>query len=184
VARSWLVFWAQASSDATVAIGVHTAQHLPNDPDAPAELENVFLYFWNKFAPVAIPRSVAEAQITQSELDFLVRWFSALYGKPRDWCEREWQADVTEQVSASRQEMFGSLFLILAGEVCRDQCDEDALWPSIAAILRRDKNTYPLLFAGGQPSLLKSGGREGIRTLGLLVANEEKSKIRCGITIT
>src|SRR5215469_9853036 len=33
-------------------------------------------------------------------------------------------------------------------------------------------------------SLLKSGGREGIRTLGLLVANEEKSKLRCGTTIT
>jgi hypothetical protein len=30
----------------------------------------------------------------------------------------------------------------------------------------------------------ESGGREGIRTLGLLVANEEKSKLRLGITIT
>ena len=33
-------------------------------------------------------------------------------------------------------------------------------------------------------SSLESGGREGIRTLGLLVANEEKSKLRCGTTIT
>jgi len=33
-------------------------------------------------------------------------------------------------------------------------------------------------------SRLESGGREGIRTPGLLVANEEKSKIRCGTTIT
>ena len=30
----------------------------------------------------------------------------------------------------------------------------------------------------------ESGGREGIRTPGLLIANEEKSKIRCGTTIT
>lgn len=151
-----------------MAIGVHTAQHLPNDPDAPAELENVFLYFWNKFSPLAIPRSVAEAQIKQSELDFLVRWFSALYGKPRNWCERDWQDDLTEQVSASRREMFGSLFLILAGEVCRDQCNEDALWPSIAAILRRDKNTYPLLFAGGQPTVMtKTAIIAGARRLGL-----------------
>ena len=30
----------------------------------------------------------------------------------------------------------------------------------------------------------KTGGREGIRTPGLLVANEEKSKLRCGATIT
>ena len=33
-------------------------------------------------------------------------------------------------------------------------------------------------------SLLKSGGREGIRTPALLVANEEKSMIRHGATIT
>jgi hypothetical protein len=30
----------------------------------------------------------------------------------------------------------------------------------------------------------KNGGREGIRTPGLLVANEEKSKLRHGATIT
>jgi hypothetical protein len=33
-------------------------------------------------------------------------------------------------------------------------------------------------------SLLKSGGREGIRTLGLLVANEAKSKLRHGVATT
>jgi hypothetical protein len=32
--------------------------------------------------------------------------------------------------------------------------------------------------------LVKSGGREGIRTPGLLVANEEKSKLRLGATVT
>src|SRR5205814_10592332 len=31
---------------------------------------------------------------------------------------------------------------------------------------------------------LKDGGREGIRTPGLLVANEEKSKLRLGATVT
>ena len=31
---------------------------------------------------------------------------------------------------------------------------------------------------------LKDGGREGIRTPGLLIANEEKSKLRRGATIT
>ena len=33
-------------------------------------------------------------------------------------------------------------------------------------------------------SPLESGGREGIRTLGLLVANEGKFTLRCGTTIT
>jgi hypothetical protein len=33
-------------------------------------------------------------------------------------------------------------------------------------------------------SILRFGGRDGIRTHDLLIANEEKSKIRCGTTIT
>jgi hypothetical protein len=32
--------------------------------------------------------------------------------------------------------------------------------------------------------LLRNGGREGIRTPGLLIANEEKSEIRHGAAIT
>ena len=36
----------------------------------------------------------------------------------------------------------------------------------------------------GALSILRFGGREGIRTLGLLVANEEKSEIRHGAAIT
>jgi hypothetical protein len=36
----------------------------------------------------------------------------------------------------------------------------------------------------GSLSILRFGGREGIRTPDLLIANEEKSKIRCGTTIT
>jgi hypothetical protein len=36
----------------------------------------------------------------------------------------------------------------------------------------------------GALSILRSGGREGIRTPGLLIANEEKSEIRHGAAIT
>jgi len=34
------------------------------------------------------------------------------------------------------------------------------------------------------PDLLNFGGREGIRTHNLLIANEEKSKLRLGATVT
>ena len=37
---------------------------------------------------------------------------------------------------------------------------------------------------GGLKHFLRFGGRDGIRTHDLLIANEEKSKIRCGTTIT
>lgn len=145
-----------------------TIQHLWDENHAPVELEDVFLHFWNKFRALATPRSVAEARVTQPEIEFLLRWFSGLYGKPRNWCEREWQEELTDGVSVSPQEMFGSLFLILACEVCRDQCGEDALWPSVAGVLRADKITYPLLFSGGQPTAMtKSAIAAGARCLGL-----------------
>jgi hypothetical protein len=38
--------------------------------------------------------------------------------------------------------------------------------------------------AGGALSILRFGGRDGIRTHDLLIANEEKSMIRHGATIT
>jgi hypothetical protein len=46
----------------------------------------------------------------------------------------------------------------------------------------RNEAVAPTMHARGP--LLKDGGREGIRAPGLLIANEEKSKIRCGTTIT
>ena len=78
------------------------------------ELEQVFWHFFVKFQHLTAPRSVSEARITCDEVQFLEHWFSAQFGKPRNWCDRTWQERVEGHVTASSREMFGVLFLILA----------------------------------------------------------------------
>ena len=106
-------------------------------PGEPMELQDIFVYFVAKFDHLPTPKSVSEAQITADELAFLTHWFSALYGKPRSWCDRDWQEVLTENATASSREMFGALFLILSAEICRDRCGEDAVWPAVCKFSRR-----------------------------------------------
>jgi hypothetical protein len=47
----------------------------------------------------------------------------------------------------------------------------------------RNEALVPTMHARG-PLFLKDGGRDGIRTHDLLIANEEKSKLRLGATVT
>jgi len=56
-------------------------------------------------------------------------------------------------VAASSREMFGSLFLIFASEIIRDQCSEEFVWPAISRAFRTNKNAYSALFDSiGQPA--------------------------------
>jgi hypothetical protein len=49
---------------------------------------------------------------------------------------------------------------------------------------RQVDSTNSILLPETVTTLVSSGGRDGIRTHDLLIANEEKSKLRCGTTIT
>src|SRR5258705_3556392 len=55
------------------------------------DLDDLFLYFVKRFEALPQPRSVAEAGITPDELRALILWFSALWGRPRMWCEDTFQ---------------------------------------------------------------------------------------------
>jgi hypothetical protein len=68
------------------------------------------------------------------------------------WCEDTWQINLSKELSASRQEMFGGLILILASEICRDNSGEDAVWPAVTSVLKADKKSFTVLFVGGQPT--------------------------------
>jgi hypothetical protein len=117
------------------------------------ELDRLFWHFFKKFEPLPAPRSVAEAGIVGSELEFLKQWFADQYGKPRNWCDRTWQENIEADITASSQEMFGALFLIFASEICRDHCDEESVWPAIRSAFKANKSTYGVLFdAAGQPT--------------------------------
>jgi hypothetical protein len=58
--------------------------------------------------------------------------------------------------------------------------------PDCSLLLTRDMGTQEIyaLNLKGALSILRSGGRDGIRTHDLLIANEEKSEIRHGAAIT
>ena len=130
----------------------NTNPFLLGQPGRPIDLEEVFVYFATMFEGIPGPRAVAEAQISKEDIGSLTKWFSALYGKPRNWCERDWPEELIGGESASSREMFGALFLILSSEVCRDQCGEESVWPTVSQLLQADKLSFPMLFAGGQPT--------------------------------
>jgi len=79
--------------------------------------QRLFWHFYTKFRLLPPFRSIAEARISTSELEFLKQWFAEQYGKPKNWCDRTWQEKVDEDVTASSREMFGALFLIAASLV-------------------------------------------------------------------
>lgn len=116
------------------------------------ELEDLFLHFYDRLQNLPIPRSVAEMKVTADDLAGLKTWFSARLGWPKMWCEDTWQINLSKDLFASRQEMFGGLILILASEVCRDDAGEDAVWPAVTSILKTDKKSFPVRFVGGQPT--------------------------------
>jgi hypothetical protein len=141
---------------------------LPSEVHASMELEDVFLEFLKKFESLPQPRSVAEAKITDVEIDALRRWFSQQWGRPRMWCEDTFQSQLASGIFASPQEMFGALLLILASEVCRTTSNEDSVWPAVTAVLKADTVSFPALFAGGQPTTAcKNALAAGSRRLNL-----------------
>jgi hypothetical protein len=138
--------------------------------DPYSELDEVFGHFHARLENIpGSPRSVAEASITSDDLGSLIEWFSDLHKKPRMWCDDPWQRKIAGIGNVSNQEMFGALLIILASEVCRDKSSEEELWPAVAAVLEKDKHSFPLLFDGNrQPgALCKKAMAEGSRRLNL-----------------
>ena len=146
--------------------GVAVSHEIGPDSD----VDDVYLHFHTRFG--AVPdsfRSVAEAAISRQDLCSLIEWFSDLRKKPRMWCDDPWQYKLPSVGTASNQEMFGALLIILASEVCRDKSSEEELWPAVAAVLDKDKHTFPFLFdMNRQPgTLCKKAMAEGARRLRL-----------------
>ena len=134
------------------------------------DLEEVFLHFLNRFESLPTPRSVAEAGITTDESEALKLWFSGQDPRMwcRVWCESTSQVDLSNEIFASKREMFGALLLILASEVCRANSNEDSVWPAVTAVLQADKVRFSSLFVGGQPATAcKNAVAAGARRLKL-----------------
>src|ERR1700674_1850430 len=79
--------------------------------------------------------------------------FPLEHKKPRMWCADPWQMKIAGIGTASNQEMFGALLIILASEVCRDKSSEEEVWPAVTAVLEKEKHSFPVLFdANRQPA--------------------------------
>ncbi len=132
------------------------------------QLEDVFLHFLPRFEALPVPRSIAEIRITPEERDALIVWITGQQGYPALWCESLWQVSLDGTRSASNQEMYGGILLILASELCREKATEDAVWPTVTTILRADRGSYRALFVAGQPTTLcKEAIEAGVRRLQL-----------------
>jgi hypothetical protein len=87
------------------------------------------------------------------------------------WCESASQAQLSNEIFASEREMFGALLLILASEVCRENSNEDSVWPAVTSVVQPDKRFLSPLFVGGQPTtackmaLAAGAGRLKLRNL-------------------
>ncbi|MCW5980041.1 MAG: hypothetical protein KIT09_18305 [Bryobacteraceae bacterium] len=116
------------------------------------DLEPFFLHFLERFESLSIPRSVAEARITSREAEALSQWLFGHWQWFGFWCESAAQIEVADEISASRQEMFGALLLILASEICRGTSNEEAVWPAVTAHLGAGPTDFSALFVRGQPT--------------------------------
>jgi len=118
------------------------------------DLEEVFCHFLNRFESLPTPRSVAEARIKTDEVEALKLWFSERDARMwcGTWCESASQVHLSNEIFASEREMFGALLLILASEVCRENSNEDSVWPAVTSAVQPDKRFLSPLFVGGQPT--------------------------------
>jgi len=154
-------------------------------------LAEVFRRFYLKFQALPEPRSVAEARITTSEVVFLREWLSEKAESPGLWCWRTWQETVEGDVTASSREMFGALFLILASEIIREECNEESVWPAISSLFKQNKGTHSVLFWNGHPTedckaaIAAGAERLGLRSLIDRVGKQEyfgTLKLQIGFT--
>ncbi|MCG8430966.1 MAG: hypothetical protein MJA29_07325 [Candidatus Omnitrophica bacterium] len=102
--------------------------------------------------------SIAELKLTANDLEWLQTWFKCLppATKIEDW-------------DNSHRQMFGSLFVCVGAELCREKSDEGSVWPIMRSILP-DSHTLrrDLFLSNGQPSyLMKEIITEAARSLNL-----------------
>lgn len=121
-----------------------------------AKLEEVFKPLHDKAIEFGRLWSIAEIKITEDDISWLRSWFSHIASRSTDsWVGSEMPVKLYGDTSVSYGQMFGSLLVCAAAEVCRDESREDSVWPSIRSIL---PEAHPLIrelfLSNGQPSTL------------------------------
>ena len=131
-----------------------------------ANLEQVFNPLHAKAMEYDRAWSIAELKLTKDDVEWLKCWFNYLTPESTEnWSNFMMQV----RFESHYHQMLGSLLICIAAEICREECNEDSVWPTIRSILSQSHELRRELFlSNGQPSqLAKEIIASAVRTLNL-----------------
>ncbi|MFA5156986.1 MAG: hypothetical protein WC532_06305 [Candidatus Omnitrophota bacterium] len=138
-----------------------------------ANLEQVFEPLRIKAEQYDRAWSIAELRLADDDVKWLQSWFSC------------WSPQSTEKWDSNYRRMFGSLFICVGAEVCREKSSEGSVWLAMRSILPESHILQRDLFlSNGQPSFLtKSIIADAVRSLNLRHAMDIEGTQQWFVTI-
>ncbi len=121
-----------------------------------AKLDQVFEPLRAKAAHAERPWSIAELRLPEDEVGWLRSWFGCLTPESAEnWIKSVMLAKYEGDAFATYRQMFGSLLICTGAEVCREESNEDSVWPAIRSILPDSHALrHELFLSNGQPAPL------------------------------
>lgn len=135
-----------------------------------ATIENVFEPLHDKAKEYEHPWSIAELLLKESDIEWLRAWFRCLTNNStQNWVKSVMLTKLEDEGFVSYRQMFGSILICAAAEVCREESREDSVWPAIRRILTDVSELQDKLFlSNGQPTpLTKDVITDAVRSLNL-----------------
>lgn len=141
--------------------------HLETDK---ATIENIFKPLHDKAKEYDRPWSIAELLLTEDDIEWLKAWFRYLTpDNTQNWVKSVMLTKLEDEGLVSYRQMFGSILICAAAEVCREESREGSVWPAIRDSLADSPDLRGELFlANGDPSsLTKDVITDAVRALNL-----------------
>ncbi len=135
-----------------------------------ATIENIFNPLHDKAKEYDRQWSIAELLLTVDDIKWLRAWFRCLTpDNTQNWVKSVMLTKLEDEGFVSYRQMFGSILICVAAEVCREESREDSVWPVIRRILADSPELQRELFlSNGQPSpLTKDVITDAVRALNL-----------------
>ena len=92
------------------------------------------------------PRSIAELRLGEGDVDWLRAWGASMSVGTAKWSDQRW---LSSEPQATRQQVFGLVFLALAAETARRDAAEGHVWGPVRRQL--SSSAASVLFGQGQP---------------------------------
>lgn len=150
------------------------------------QIERVFKLLYDKVKEYDHSWSIAELKLADDDVQWLRSWFGFLTPEnTANWIKHGTLAKIDIDAYVTYRQMFGSLLLCVAAELCREEGREDSVWPVIKDIFPESQRLRPLLFlSNGQPSALtKDIIMEAVRALNLRHAMDLEGTQQWFVTI-